>query len=550
MGRVGNLKKSLFNTLIGSRARVKSEVHQSKMTKRVFAGLLDLLNLNTINRNPYITIEMKETINKLYADGLVSSADKRAIVALCRSIHEECLWYAFFSWMMANGIKTYGPTGTPFVDYMCSGAATVLDNWVTHPDVCYQAFINACYKFEVAEKLEPKPLYSGLLTHVTNQIMTLFSDTFQKNKYSGMNTNDFVNNNIYKTSIEQENSDDDDLISESDDEEDDDDGEGSSWSSRCSSSIIQRKIDDHIDEANVIIEPITTDPDTTTTTTTTTITSTNLGLTESLHQNENNNNDVDPLSTTKTDSLIINFNDQTVTDVHESVVKREVIEVQDSSQNTIQTNHQEDPELALALSSSLPSSIKIDESFSELVDFQNSINMDNESKKLESNTTPIEREHNITRDVSTQSNIEPITSSIGLEREQQHYDIDNSFQSNSLKDDVTENSHDPPDKHNDKIDNILESSTEAICMNLNETFTPTRESIIIEGQNSKEMSTDESNISENEDIGLLFSILGKDNNKINNHPDDEYAHLEVVYKTRPNGINVILADRALQSGRV
>lgn len=201
MARVGNLKKSLFNTLLGSRTRIKSEVHQSKMTKRVFAGLLDVLNLNTINRNPYITTEMKEIINKLYADGLLSVSDKRAIVALCKSIHEECLWYAFFSWMLANGLKSCGPSDTPFIDHIFSGAATVLDNWVTHPDVCHQAFINACYKFEVADRLAPKPLYSGLLTHITNQIMALFSDTFQKNQYSGINTRDFITNNIYNNSV-------------------------------------------------------------------------------------------------------------------------------------------------------------------------------------------------------------------------------------------------------------------------------------------------------------------------------------------------------------
>lgn len=239
MARVGNLKKSLFDTLMVSRSRIKSEVNQTKMTKRVFSGLLDLLNLNSINRNPYITPEMKATINKLYTDGTVSVADKRAIVALCKSVQDECLWYAFLSWIAANGIRLAAPTENPLVNRMCTGAAIVLENWVVHPDVCHQAFINACYTFQTSDKLEHKPLYTNLLNHITSQIMSLFSDTFQKtSNLIDINTDTFVANNIYKrpmSSLTEGNEDDGGADSSSVCLDNDDD-RNSMWSSTTTST--------------------------------------------------------------------------------------------------------------------------------------------------------------------------------------------------------------------------------------------------------------------------------------------------------------------------
>lgn len=196
MTTVGKVKRSLFNTLLGSRGGVKSELDQSKMTKRVFAGLLDMLNLNTINRNLYITPEMKGIINSLYADGHLSPADKNSIVALCKHINDECVWYAFVSWLLAQGIKSCTPLDNPLLNSMRTGGVAILENWVTHPDVCHQAFINACYSHSVS-KLEPKPLYTNLVHHIMDQIMAQFSQNFQKAGPIDIDTKLFVQNNIY-----------------------------------------------------------------------------------------------------------------------------------------------------------------------------------------------------------------------------------------------------------------------------------------------------------------------------------------------------------------
>lgn len=191
-----------------------------------------------------------------------------------------------------------------------------------------------------------------------------------------------------------------------------------------------------------------------------------------------------------------------------------------------------------------PSMIKIDEMFSDLVENEKISLPDCQSelnKKDEYNEgAPLNPVYTHTRflNTSVENKEEDATKSEPFALLEQNI-VEQTSKSSTISE-IKEN-----------VRELSDTATQPLISQGDDATTPENQQNTIEpSENDHEQSMCANEQENTQDIGLLFSLLGDGANITNGNSDDEYPHLEVVYKTRPRSVNVILAERALQSGRV